>query len=104
MALCARNGKVRQASWKQACLEGIKTDGAPLYYHSKLHNDIVILEEVVKDNIDEGKSIEYFKWMTRSLPDPKPQFGELGIVLSDRWLRRGVLKALRCLISPLSQS
>ena len=48
----------------------------PSAFASKLHNDIVILQEVVKDNIDEGKSIEYFKWMTRSLPDPKPQFGK----------------------------
>lgn len=40
-----------------------------------MYDDIVILEEVVKDNIDEGKSIEYFKWVARNLPDPKPKFG-----------------------------
>lgn len=41
-----------------------------------MYHDIVILEEVVKDNIDEGKSIEYFRWLARKLPDPKPKFGK----------------------------
>lgn len=42
---------------------------------SRHYNDIAILEDVVKDNIDEGKSIHYFKWLAKHLPDPKPQFG-----------------------------
>ena len=41
-----------------------------------MFGDIVILDKVVKDNIDDGKSIEYFKWMVEGLPDPKPQFGQ----------------------------
>lgn len=47
-----------------------------LTFCSKLYGDIVILEDVVKDNIDEGKSIEYFKWLANNLPDPKPKFGK----------------------------
>ena len=40
-----------------------------------MFGDIVVLDKVTKDNIDDGKSIEYFKWMIDGLPDPKPQFG-----------------------------
>lgn len=43
---------------------------------SKLYDDIVILEDVVKDNIDDGKSIEYFEWVAKKLPGPKPKFGK----------------------------
>lgn len=43
---------------------------------SEMHDDIAILEDVFKDNIDEGKSIEYFRWAVKTLPDPKPQFSE----------------------------
>ena len=42
---------------------------------SASYKDIAILEDVTKDNIDEGKTVDYFKWLVKSLPDPKPQFG-----------------------------
>lgn len=45
--------------------------------YSKMYDDIVILDDVVKDNIDEGKSIEYFEWVATRFPGPKPKFGML---------------------------
>ena len=47
-----------------------------LHCFSLFYDDIVILEDVVKDNIDEGKSAVFFRWVVENLPDPKPQFGK----------------------------
>jgi len=41
---------------------------------NELYDDIAILENVSVDNINEGKSVEYIRWLANELPDPKPQF------------------------------